>query len=374
MATTRKSLITRQPGKAIWVLFAIVSTTLRLPLWMIYYIFKSNRQHPQWTLGQAIKSYFLRNYVYHVTVTETPDYLSLKPGAEKERFVVIQPTKENLYKGVANSQVVRPVPVGGTWYPTPFEAEADGFANIDVVLNLHGGAFVRGDGRTEASGYQAGLMTKNLNAKVFSLQYRLACDSSTQFPAALQDTISAYLYLLGLGIPASNIILCGDSAGANLALAFLRYISDNEEALPWPAAAWLWGPWVDLATSLELDKLKRIPNAVTDNIPMEFLLWGARAYIPETMDPPNGYVSPMDHPFACKTPMWIQVGNLEALRDDGVRLATNMKGVEGNVVELWEEEAVAHDIFLLGKVTGFEEAAERLVLRAISFMKEHRLK
>ncbi len=374
MATSTKSFITRQPGKTLWVFFAIVSTTLRLPVWLIYYIFKANRQHPGWTYGQAIKTYFLRNFVYHISVTETPEYLSLKPGVEKDRFIVIQPAKEELYEGVANSQVIRPQPVGGTWYPNPFEAEADVFANIDVVLNLHGGAFVRGDGRTEASGFQASLITKNLNAKVFCLQYRLACDSRTQFPAALQDTISAYLYLLGLGIPAGNIILSGDSAGANLALAFLRYIADNNDALPWPATVWLWGPWVDLETSLELNKLKSIPNAVTDNIPMEFLPWGARAYIPESMDPSNGYVSPMNHPFACKTPMWIQVGKLEALYDDGVRLATNMKGIEGNVVELWEEEAVAHDIFLLGKVTGFEEVADKMVVRATAFLKENRLR
>jgi acetyl esterase/lipase len=374
MANPGKSLITRQPGKALWVLFALVSTSLRLPLWLVYYIFKANRQHPRWTYGQAFKSYFLRNFVYHVSVTESPDRLSLKPGAEKERFVVIQPAKEELYKGAASSQVISPEPVGGTWYPTPFEAQTDGFANIDVVLHLHGGAFVVGNGRTESSGYQAGLVTKNLNSKVFCLQYRLACDSHTQFPAALQDTISAYIYLLGLGIPASNIVLSGDSAGANLALALLRYIADKEGTLPWPATAWLWGPWVDLATSLELNKLKLIPNAVTDNIPMEFLLWGARAYIPESMDPSNPYLSPMNHPFACKTPVWIQVGDLEALRDDGVRLATNMKSVEGNIVVLWEEEATAHDIFLLGKVTGFEEAADKVTLRAVAFLKENKLK
>jgi acetyl esterase/lipase len=316
----------------------------------------------------------MRNLIYHVSLTETPSRLYLKPGAEKERFIMIQPAKEELYKGVANSRLICPEPVGGTWFPSPFEAEPDGFANIDVILHLHGGAFVVGDGRTDYSGFQAGLLTKNLNAKVFYLQYRLAGDSHTQFPAALQDTISAYLYLLGLRIPASNIILSGDSAGANLALALLRYIADNESALPWPATAWLWGPWVDLATSLELNKLKRIPNAATDIIPMEFLFWGARAYIPESMDPSNPYLSPMNHSFSCKTPMWIQVGNLEALRYDGVRLATNMKGVEGNKVELWEEEAVAHDIFLLGKLVGFEEAADKLVLRAMAFLKENRLK
>jgi acetyl esterase/lipase len=374
MANPKQSLVTRQPGKALWVLYALASTTLRLPLWLIYYIFKANRQHPRWTYTQAIKSYFVKNLVYHITVTESPSRLSLKPGIEKERFVVIQPAKEELYKGVANSSVIRPEPVGGTWFPSLFEAQTDGFANIDVVLHLHGGAFVLGDGRIDYSGFQASLLTKNLNAKVLSLQYRLASDSSGKFPAALQDTISAYLYLLGLGIPASNIILSGDSAGANLALALLRYIADNENALPWPAAAWLWCPWVDLATSLELDKLKSIPNVVTDNIPMELLTWGARAYIPESMDPSNPYLSPINHPFACKTPMWVSVGTLEALYDDGVKLVTDMKGVEGNRVELWQEEATAHDIFLMGKLTGFEEQADKLALRAVDFLKENRLK
>lgn len=351
----------------------MLSTTLRLPLWLIYYTFKANRQHPRWTYTQAIKSYFIKHLVYHISVTESPGHLSLKPGVEKERFVVIQPPKEELYRGIANSQVIRPQPVGGTWFPSPFQAPSDGFEDIDVILHFHGGAFVVGDGRTDYSGFQAGLLTKNLNAKVLSLQYRLASDSSCQFPAALQDAVSAYAYLLGLGIPASNIVLCGDSAGANLALALLRYIADNESALPWPATAWLWCPWVDLATSLELDKLKRIPNAVTDNIPMELLLWGARAYIPESMDPLNAYLSPMNHPFACKTPLWISVGSLEALHDDGVRLAENMKDVEGNRVELWEEEAAAHDIFLLGGLTGFEEKADKLALRAVSFLKENRI-
>lgn len=287
---------------------------------------------------------------------------------------MIQPAKEELYKGVANSPVIHPEPVGGTWFPSLLEAQTDGFANIDVVLHLHGGAFVLGDGRIDYSGFQASLLTKNLNAKVLSLQYRLASDSCGKFPAALQDTISAYLYLLGLGVPARNIILSGDSAGANLALALLRYIADNENALPWPATAWIWCPWVDLATSLELDKLKSIPNVVTDNIPMELLTWGARAYIPESMDPSNPYLSPINHPFACNTPMWISVGTLEALYDDGVKLATNMKGVEGNRVELWQEEATAHDIFLMGKLTGFEEQADKLAMRAVDFLKENRLK
>lgn len=86
------------------------------------------------------------------------------------------------------------------------------------------------------------------------------------------------------------------------------------------------------------------------------------------------YLSPICHPFACKTPIWITVGTLKALHDDGITLATGKKGVEGNKVELWGKEGATHDIFLMDKLGGFEKAAEKLTLRAVDFLKENRLK
>jgi acetyl esterase/lipase len=140
------------------------------------------------------------------------------------------PYLANRFKGHWRNDMPIDEPVGGNWFPTPLKAQAGGFANIDVVLHLHSSAFVLGDDRIDYSRFQAGLLTKNLNVGVFSLQYRFATNSSSQFPAALQDVISAYLYLLGLEIPTSNIILLRDSAGANPALALLRYIADNENS------------------------------------------------------------------------------------------------------------------------------------------------
>jgi hypothetical protein len=65
---------------------------------------------------------------------------------------------------------------------------------------------------------------------------------------------------------------------------------------------------------------------------------------------------------------------LEALHDGGITLATGKKGVGENKAELWVEEGATYGIFLMGKLTGFEEAAEKLTLRAVDFLKENRLK
>ena len=63
-----------------------------------------------------------------------------------------------------------------------------------------------------------------------------------RFPAALQDALTSYVYLIfDLAILPSNIILSGDSAGGHMALQLLRYISDHgaELSLPLPQCAWL---------------------------------------------------------------------------------------------------------------------------------------
>jgi hypothetical protein len=57
-----------------------------------------------------------------------------------------------------------------------------------------------------------------------------------------------------------------------------------------------------------------------------------------------------------------------------MRIVKEMKATEGSEVGLWIEETVPHDPFLLGNVTGFEGAAKRVVLKAVHFLRDHRLK
>ncbi|BCS00925.1 uncharacterized protein AKAW2_51266A [Aspergillus luchuensis] len=81
-------------------------------------------------------------------------------------------------------------------------------------------------------------------------QYRLSMEENASFPAALKDGITACVYILeNLGLEPQNIILSGDLAGGNLVLSMIRYLVEEKkngtEALPLPAAALLWSPWLD---------------------------------------------------------------------------------------------------------------------------------
>jgi monoterpene epsilon-lactone hydrolase len=79
-------------------------------------------------------------------------------------------------------------------------------------------------------------------ADVFVPIYRLAPEHA--FPCAIDDSVQCYQWLLAQGIKASNIILAGDSAGADLVMATALQIKDKN--LPKPAGLVLLSPWVDL--------------------------------------------------------------------------------------------------------------------------------
>lgn len=100
-----------------------------------------------------------------------------------------------------------------------------------VVLWIHGGAFVTGDERGSTCGYVASNMlrySRGVDA-VFSVQYRLSGYGGVNpFPAALQDILTAYLYLTAtLKIPAGPVVVVGNSSGANAAVAFVRYVGSR---------------------------------------------------------------------------------------------------------------------------------------------------
>lgn len=311
----------------------------------------------------------LKTVSYHGTVVEMRTPLSIEPGLDKECFVTVHPTKPERYVDIVNDKQARPENLGGTWYPGAYEVGDQ----QDVVLHFHGGAFVLGTGRADDAGFAAKMLHKHSNAKIFMPQYRLSSNPGGKFPAALQDAVSAYQHLLDAGVPPSKIVLSGDSAGANLTLALLRYISEHEELFPSPAAAWLWSPWVDIARAADSMAYERHRNYGTDYINGIFGAWGARTYVPNSMSAAHPYISPINHPFKCKTPLWIQTGGLEVLYDDDVKLADNLKGIEGNKVELVVEPYAPHDIILLGDKLGFVAEADRATKKAVEFLRHERL-
>ena len=117
---------------------------------------------------------------------------------------------------------------------------AEGSADGRVVLYLHGGGYVIGSVQTHRI-LMAGLSQAS-GARVLGLDYRLAPEHP--FPAAVEDAISAYRWLLAEGYDPAGISVAGDSAGGGLTVAALvqiRYLG-----LPMPGAAVCISPWVDM--------------------------------------------------------------------------------------------------------------------------------
>ncbi|MBU2097836.1 MAG: alpha/beta hydrolase, partial [Gammaproteobacteria bacterium] len=131
--------------------------------------------------------------------------------------------------------------VRGEWN-TPANCKSSG-----VILYCHGGGYLFGSPLS----YRAFTtrLAKTSGMRVFVLDYRLAPEHT--FPAAADDVLAAYRWLLET-IPAKNIVLAGDSAGAGLSLSLLVQIRQAE--LPMPSSAVLMSPYADLnATGSSLD-------------------------------------------------------------------------------------------------------------------------
>jgi acetyl esterase/lipase len=194
------------------------------------------------------------------------------------------------------------------------------------VLYLHGGGFVTGS--SSLYRHLTWRLADATRAHLLSVDYRLAPEHP--FPAALQDAIGAYRWLLAQGADPRHVAVVGDSAGGNLAFALL--LKARDENLPLPAAAVGLSPWLDLA--LESPSLRH--NADADpmlNAPEAPKL--VHYYLGDR-DPRTPYASPLYGDFAGLPPALIQVGSDEILRDDAVRMAQRLRAAGREVeLEIW---------------------------------------
>lgn len=355
----------RQPIKALWSLLAVVHVVARTLFLSFFYLFRSNRQHPQWTYRQALTNEFFRTAFRHMTHIRLTFPLSLKPGAEKDRFITIEP-EGDVYNGILRSTSIQPAIIGATWYPRLFQPDDE---RKTVILHFHGGSFLWGTGRISEFDAGASALLKHVPGTALFVQYRLSSDPSVTFPAAVQDAVTAYQFLLKRGVPASNIVVSGDSAGANVLLAFLRYIaSPDGNMLPVPSAALFWSPSVDLATQHDPKNVDLHDKNKTDYITGFTLVWGINSYIPKGMKPTDPWFSPLRHPFATKVPLWVMVGEVEVLYDSTIEFANQMRSIDGNRVDLYEVPKAPHDIFFVGHVLGWSKELDTAAQSAAEFL------
>jgi acetyl esterase/lipase len=174
-----------------------------------------------------------------------------------------------------------------------------------VVLYLHGGSYLFGSPRTHAD--TLARMALATGRPVFGLDYRLAPEHP--YPAQLDDALAALRALEAGGIPRSRIVVAGESAGGNLALALALALRDRGEARPNGLA--IVSPWLDLTSSA--DSHRR--NVGYDYGTAEMLRAQARLFAGAlALDDPRLSVGNADPTGIA--PTFLQVGTAEILLDE----------------------------------------------------------
>ncbi len=173
-----------------------------------------------------------------------------------------------------------------------------------VILYLHGGGYVCG-GLKYALGF-ASTLAAQCGTKVFSIAYRLAPENP--FPAALEDAVEAYKYLLSKGYSPSHITLCGESAGGGLCYSLCLKLRELD--LPLPCAVVALSPWIDLTASGE----SYSKNKENDpSLSIEALDFFAKNY---TNNRKNPLVSPLFADVSDMPPSLIFAGGDEIMLSD----------------------------------------------------------
>lgn len=174
----------------------------------------------------------------------------------------IEPPPTDSFSGVlAPTGPVKPAPVKGVWLPSPPPQNPAELRKKKVILHFPGGAFVVTFGHEFSGRPVTEIFTQHLKAsRVLWSHYRLAESDETRSPGAVQDALTFYRYALSLGYEPENIIVSGDSAGGNVALALLRYLEASKiPDHPPPGGVIVFSPWVSVTASAGAD-YEKCPN------------------------------------------------------------------------------------------------------------------
>ncbi len=212
--------------------------------------------------------------------------------------------------------------VSAEWISVP------GVSDDRVVLYLHGGGYMIGSMRTHRS--PLSYLSRASGARVLGLNYRLAPEHP--FPAAVQDSVAAYRWLLDEGVSPDRIVIGGDSCGGGLTIATLvalRYIGE-----PLPAAGISHSGWTDLAHTGDSFVTKAEADPLID---LEMLENMAATYLGD-----RSRTTPLASPYYADLrglpPLLLQVGTAEVLLDDSIRFADRAKEAGVDVtLELWDD-------------------------------------
>ncbi len=195
--------------------------------------------------------------------------------------------------------------------------------STQMIFHIHGGAFFVGSLNTHRAFLSE--VAARTQMQVFHLDYPLAPEN--KFPEAGDAIYDVYQQLLDQGILPKDIIISGDSCGANLALALaLRLKEENKEQLP--SALILLSPFLDLTLTGESLRYNQKLDAL---LSIEALESGIEFYVPKHLDRSLPPISPIFGDLEGLPPTLVQIGSKEILLSDAQRFEEKAKAAGVNV-------------------------------------------
>lgn len=241
--------------------------------------------------------------------------------------------------------------VWGEWIVPP-EAPQD-----RIIFYIHGGGYVSCSAATHRP--ITTTLARLSRFRVFSINYRRAPEH--RFPAALDDAIAAYRWLLNQGIELNKIAIAGDSAGGGLVLATI--LRARDENLPLPACAVCFSPWTDMTGESETIQSN---NGLCALFRPENTHEFGSAYLGDTSSR-EPYASPVFAELNNLPPVLLQVGSTELLLDDSRRIHNKIQAA-GGVSRLEIFDDVPHCWQMLD---GIVPEARTALRQASDFIRKH---
>jgi epsilon-lactone hydrolase len=274
----------------------------------------------------------------------------MMPSAQSLRIrAVLEEQVTPVFKGLSDVAALRqlwevlaarstPVPDEIKWEPVTAGQVACEWIHGPInrggqaVMYIHGGGYVFGSVATYRD--LIGRLSIAADMWILAPDYRLAPEHP--FPAAVDDALAAYRWLVGTGIEPRHIVIAGDSAGGGVALATLLALRDAGERLP--AAAVLLSPVTDLTCSGDSYTSRATSDPLFTREQGVFLV----AQYLAGADPTSVLASPIYADLKGLPPLLVHVGNDEVLLDDSTRLAERARGA-GVDVDLRVWDGMWHD-------------------------------
>jgi acetyl esterase/lipase len=226
----------------------------------------------------------------------------------------------------------------------------DGAADDAVLQYVHGGGYVICS--LESHRKMVGHIAKAAGVKALHVDYGLAPENP--HPGPVNDSVSAYQWLLDQGYAPGRLAIAGDSAGGGLTMATLLALRDR--GIPLPAAAVPLSPWIDLeGTGESMDN-----RAEVDLLVSREALKGMVDHFVGGGDVRDPLAAPLYGDLTGLPPLYIQVGDEETLLDDSTRLAANARaaGVDVRLDVFPEMQHVFQ--MMCGVAPEADEAIERI--------------